>query len=299
MGLIYCISNDINDKKYIGLTTQTLSERWKQHKICANNIKLNEKRPLYWAMHKYGIEHFQINVIEDNISQNILEEREKYWIKYYNSYFNGYNGTIGGDGKNTPRIIEQYDLNGKLINIFEDSQSACNTLNICNSVLRGGCTHRYKTVKGTILKYQDEDISVQELIDLANSINYKQTNVYQYNLDGTLIKIWNNAKELINSGLVSSNLWKKIDGPKPYNGYVWRRENKTFYDNLDLTSIIVQLDQNNNIIGYYDSFANAAKALNKSSPSSISEACRQKEYHKTAYGYYWKYLADILKEVNT
>lgn len=294
MGLIYCISNDINEKKYIGLTTQTLEKRWKEHCRSAKNIKMIEKRPLYDAMNKYGIEHFSIIIIEDNIDNNILPQREQYWIKYYNSYYNGYNATIGGDGKATPRIIEQYDLDGKLLNIFYDSQTACSTLNICDSVLRGGCNHRYKTVKGTILKYQDDDTDINELINLAKSNNHKGTNIYQYNLDGSLKKIWDNCKELIDSGLVTGNIWKKVDGAKPYNGYVWRRENKKFLDDLDLTSIIVQLDKQQNIINYYDGFRSAAKNLNKSSSSSISEACRHKGYHKTAYGYYWCYLKDIL-----
>lgn len=26
----------------------------------------------------------------------MLDEREKYWIEYYNSYFDGYNSTLGG-----------------------------------------------------------------------------------------------------------------------------------------------------------------------------------------------------------
>lgn len=46
-------------------------------------------------MTKYGVENFTIQEIEytDN-----CEEREKYWIKFYNTYRNGYNATLGGDG---------------------------------------------------------------------------------------------------------------------------------------------------------------------------------------------------------
>ena len=294
MGLIYCISNDINNKKYIGQTTQTLEKRWKEHCQSIYNHK-TEKRPLYSAMLKYGIEHFMINVIEDNIDNSILSEREQYWIKYYDSFKNGYNATIGGDGRRIPRVIEQYSLDGQLLNIFEDAQTACEALNVCDSVLRGGCNHLYKTVKNTVLRYQDDEITIQELLERINTSIPNAINIYQYNLDGTLNKIWNSGKELITSGLVSSNIWKKIDNSKPYNGYVWRRENKNFFDNLDLTSIIVQLDKENNILGYYDGFAAAAKAIGKKSSSSISEACRNKEHHKTAYGYYWKYLKDVLK----
>ena len=53
MGYIYLIENDINNKKYIGLTTQTIEQRWNQH-LRASKYK-NYK--LYYAMRKYGVEH--------------------------------------------------------------------------------------------------------------------------------------------------------------------------------------------------------------------------------------------------
>ena len=59
-------------------------------------------------MNKYGLEHFHIEEIE-NVENNMLDEREKYWIKYYNSYNNGYNSTIGG------REIALYDFDEEQI----------------------------------------------------------------------------------------------------------------------------------------------------------------------------------------
>ena len=55
-----------------------------------------EKRPLYRAMKKYGIDAFHISLIEETDFPN---EREIYWIQQYNSYHNGYNATIGGEGR--------------------------------------------------------------------------------------------------------------------------------------------------------------------------------------------------------
>lgn len=103
MGLIYKVSNDINNKIYIGKTTRTLKIRWKDHL----QDYLNTDNKFYFAMRKYGVEHFTPTVIEDNIDNSILNEREIYWIKYYNSYQNGYNSTIGGEGdtKYNPKLI--------------------------------------------------------------------------------------------------------------------------------------------------------------------------------------------------
>ena len=96
MAYIYKITNDINDKIYIGKTTLTIEERWQQHKKDSVKRVLYEKRPLYRAINKYGIEHFHIELVEETDNPN---ERECYWIEFYESYHNGYNATRGGDGK--------------------------------------------------------------------------------------------------------------------------------------------------------------------------------------------------------
>ena len=54
------------------------------------------RRPLYDAIKKYGKEHFYIELIEET---NSPDEREKFWIEYYDTFNNGYNATVGGDGK--------------------------------------------------------------------------------------------------------------------------------------------------------------------------------------------------------
>ena len=58
-GYIYKITNLINQKAYIGKTTSTIEKRWKEH--CQDYKRRQyEKRPLYDAMNKYGIENFSI-----------------------------------------------------------------------------------------------------------------------------------------------------------------------------------------------------------------------------------------------
>lgn len=49
-------------------------------------------------MRKYGIENFQVTILESGIKRELLDEREIYWIAYYDSYNNGYNETKGGRG---------------------------------------------------------------------------------------------------------------------------------------------------------------------------------------------------------
>ena len=108
MAYIYQITNDINEKIYIGKTESSIENRFREH--CNDAFReRNEKRPLYSAMRKYGIEHFHIKLIEET---NDPEEREKYWIEKLGSFKYGYNATIGGDGKR----YADYDLIYSLYN---------------------------------------------------------------------------------------------------------------------------------------------------------------------------------------
>lgn len=94
MGYIYKITNVVNNKVYIGQTSKDVSQRFDQH-------KKDYLRPyrshllIYKAMNKYGLDNFRFETIEE-IENCFLDEREKYWIKYYNSFKNGYNSTLGG-----------------------------------------------------------------------------------------------------------------------------------------------------------------------------------------------------------
>ena len=75
-GFIYKITNEVNNKVYIGKTLFSIDKRFKQHK--EDSQKENEEiRPLYRAMKKYGIEKFHIEKIEE-CPLELLSEREKY-----------------------------------------------------------------------------------------------------------------------------------------------------------------------------------------------------------------------------
>lgn len=95
---------------YIGKTVDTIEERFKEH-IHDSKKARTEKRPLYRAMRKYGIEHFKIELVEE-CDYKVLSEREQYWIDYYDTYYNGYNATKGGDGSllyDADEIIKKYN----------------------------------------------------------------------------------------------------------------------------------------------------------------------------------------------
>lgn len=97
MGLIYLLA--INGKPYIGQTKQTFEKRLKDHKKSSKNP--NDKSynvPLYRAIRKYGWETLIPEILENDIDDNELNDREIFYINLYNTMSPiGYNLTSGGN----------------------------------------------------------------------------------------------------------------------------------------------------------------------------------------------------------
>lgn len=94
---IYKIENLINGHKYIGQSID-IEDRWKKEKQRAFQPKAHDYNyPLSRAFRKYGIHNFSFEVLEE-CSKEELNEKEKYWIAYYDTFFQGYNQTLGGEG---------------------------------------------------------------------------------------------------------------------------------------------------------------------------------------------------------
>lgn len=95
MGYIYKITNTINNKVYVGLTTNTIEGRWKAH---LKDAKIeNPHKILYKAIQKYGADNFIIEKLEE-VENQMLDSREIFWIEKLHSFMpNGYNMTLGGE----------------------------------------------------------------------------------------------------------------------------------------------------------------------------------------------------------
>ncbi len=91
--LIYIITNDVNDKVYIGQTTKTLEERIQGHR---NSMVTGVTTHIYNAMRKYGWDKFHFRQIATADSQEDLDYLEQYYIAKYDSVRNGYNMALGG-----------------------------------------------------------------------------------------------------------------------------------------------------------------------------------------------------------
>ena len=94
---IYKYQNLVNGKVYIG-QSKDITRRKKDHASRAlNDFSTNSEynSPLHRAMRKYGIENFSFEVIEE-CKASELNEREIFWINYYDAQNSGYNLSPGG-----------------------------------------------------------------------------------------------------------------------------------------------------------------------------------------------------------
>ena len=90
MGIIYCIHNLTTGKKYIGQTVEKMQRRVVRHFRTVNETKISR------AIQKYSKYDFVYGIVEEVGDKNLLDAREKYWIKFYDTVENGFNIKEGG-----------------------------------------------------------------------------------------------------------------------------------------------------------------------------------------------------------
>lgn len=218
MGFIYKITNKINNKSYIGKTLLTPEKRFKEH-ISESKKDRCKNRPLYRAFNKYGIDNFSLKTIEE-CNNNILSDRESYWIKYYNTYKEGYNATLGGDGKqyiDESKVIKLYVVN---LNITKTAKQ----LHISSD-----------TVK-QILKTNHISIRPSQVINKEKFLMLDNTSIYMFDRDNTYLQTFKNIQDAMNfikikhlckngtSDRRIRNCIKKVldKNRKTAYGYIWK-----------------------------------------------------------------------------
>ena len=94
-GIIYCATNLINGRKYIGQTTQLLEKRIRQHIYYKNSPLLHMK------INEHGPENFKWDVLCECETRQELNEKEIYYISKYKTLVNqnGYNLMQGSETK--------------------------------------------------------------------------------------------------------------------------------------------------------------------------------------------------------
>lgn len=105
---IYKFTNILNGHSYIGQAVN-IERRYREHIARAYSlVEKYQTNSLYRAIRKYGIEYFSFQIIEVCPKEK-LDDRERYWIDYYNTYNNGYNQDSGGRSQKDTYIKHSKD----------------------------------------------------------------------------------------------------------------------------------------------------------------------------------------------
>lgn len=208
MSYIYVITNDINNKQYVGKTNFNINKRFQEH-INDSKRTRYEKRPLYNAMNKYGIEHFSIKQLEE-CSAEEASIKEIYWIGKLDTYKNGYNATLGGDSKH------YYDYK-EIADKYLELQNQQKTADFFNCDVA--------TVKAACQEYNISIISAQQ-----HAKNTLGKSVNMLSLDGKFLMNFHDmsdaARWLINQGISTA----KVKNIATLIGRVANGKRKTAYN---------------------------------------------------------------------
>lgn len=225
---IYCYTNKINGKKYVGQTADFL-KRYKEHINDSYNMnkKYGYNLPFHCAIRKYGIENFEIEILKENLKD--YEEMD-YWERYYIKEFDllakngkGYNLSDGGYGGNkfAGKIEEEMQEIGKRISAAKKGKNRSEETKAKIS----------EANKGKHKKGESKN----------NGSNHpKAKRVIQFDITTkTIIKVWNYAKEISdNLDIKYVTLKYYLQGrakTHEYAGYLWYYEDDFNELNLDST----------------------------------------------------------------
>ena len=283
MGYIYKITNLINNKVYIGQTFRSIEVRWQEHLrhgFNTNNFEYN--RHLYKSMRKYGKDSFVIEVIEQ-CDNHLMNDREKFWINFYNSTNEnfGYNLTFGGEGTlhiNYEEIYKRYDAGESVGKIAREMRISRSNL---TQILKG---------------YQNYDKNVVWDRAMKEASQNKGTPVSQYDLYGNFIKTFPSSKAAARSVAKTTHanirkVCKNKDGLS--GGFQWRFANDdppgVYVGRIThIMHAVCQLDTSYRLICIFESMKEASDKTGVDQ-SSISKCCNHHKYYSTAGGYIWRY----------
>ena len=130
---VYCFTNKVNNKKYIGSTIKEPHIRKNQHLYNARHENEKSNYPLYRAIKKYGEDNFNFEILfSGECSENEIRKIEQNFILQYNSLSpNGYNQTLNTDNPSLDETIIKKISETKRVNALRvvEIDSSENILN--------------------------------------------------------------------------------------------------------------------------------------------------------------------------
>lgn len=325
-GIIYKITNLVNGKVYIGQTIRSIEERKRQHLLDADN---GCEFILHKAIRKYKKESFNWTIIDSSYSREELNDKEVFWIVFYNSYSkekqsNGYNMTKGGEslsGNDNPFYGKTHsdEAKKKMSEKAKGRVVSERTRRLIGDThsrkYSGKKSHKYgvKLSKCIREKMSKAHTGVKKTethkMNISLSKKGKETistkAVIQLSLKGDYIAQYSTIKEgEEKTGTYSTHIVNCCKGNmKSSNGYMWMYKEDYSEDNImkkvkeyengtTTKKEIIQLTLEGEFVEEYKSISDGAKSVN-GDRSSIAKCC--KDNSKTCKGFRWMYKYDYEK----
>lgn len=216
-GIIYVIENKINGNRYVGQTVMPLNKRWLAH---IQESKTFSDRPLYRAINKYGLDNFNIRIL-DETTEDKLNEREIYWIEYFDTYSNGYNTTTGEESNKNIKDDIRDTISQSMDNVSRSDEWANNISEGLKSKLQRGEKWGFFLSKNPggehcKRKVQGTNIETREVIEF-DSIREASRSI-----TGSVKYAGNISRAIKLNGSAYGYKWKRIDNKpikRPVVGY--------------------------------------------------------------------------------
>lgn len=206
---VYMHVNNINNKKYIGITGQErIQDRWRSDGSGYKTQVFGR------AINKHGWDNFKHVILEENLLEKEALEKEKFYIQKYNTtnpkY--GYNMSEGGDigswgilNNHLSIPVYMYLIDGTFVKKFPSMMEAERETGIDNSAICACCKDKVLYISGTrwFYEYQGEKIAGinPKQHRYETNISKQEKEVFQYDLDGNFICKYKSLSEAAsNSG---------------------------------------------------------------------------------------------------
>ena len=294
--VIYKHTNKINGKSYIGQTKQKEKARWQYGNGYSHN------KYFYNAIKKYGWDLFEHEIIEKDIfTQESANEREIYWIGYFDSFNNGYNLTKGGDNHEHLGIpVLQIDTKTlEIVNVFLTVRQAEESTKIDHSQISRCCYLDKKGVTAGGYYWCFQDGWYKGWSPKKRRIpNMPKKAIYQIDKKlGIVAKFSSGLEAEFSTGIPASRI-SCVCNHKSYitaGGYYWCFQEEwceNWKPDLpkDEKPVVRILKTNFKDIKIYSMISLAAKDNGIKCSEAISRAC--KGLTISAGNYYWCYLSD-------
>lgn len=303
-GYIYKITNISDGCSYIGQTIREVKIRICEHFI-STNISGADKNFINKNDFTYEtIERISCCTLDDLFC--LLDEREQYWVKYYDTYYNGYNCNLGGQHERNiydGLQILAYNKQGEFIGKYRTMTEASVATGANRNDISKSChsLDKYRFGNDYLFRFESNPLFDEQIEDLK----LKYPLIFQYSINGELLNTFKSCADAarylrgnyecsVESRDISSVCNKNN---RTLMGFVWRKYPYSYDDfNVPIKKRVEQRDINNgNLLNVYNSCMDAANATG-ANDTSICRVSNKKKGFLTSGGYFWCYEGEFDEE---